>query len=115
MLSCSKVYKNIGFEQLASLLGIDVRTAERIAARMISEQRMNGSIDQLEEMIYFMDTDTISQLGGKDQRGSGSGNQHAVVSEAMQWDSVIQDICNSVNKIVEEMQSRGVAAAMEIV
>ena len=111
MLSCSKVYKNIAFVQLADLLGIDARRAERVAARMITEQRMNGSIDQLDEIIYFMDTDTISHLDGKESRAL---SKHSVVSEAMQWDSVIQDICNSVNKIIEEMQERRVPAAMEI-
>merc|ERR1719487_842179 len=53
MLAASKLYKNISFEQLGALLGIDAAKAERIAASMLVEQRMQGSIDQVEQLIHF--------------------------------------------------------------
>eukprot|EP00976_Prorocentrum_cordatum_P089812 1187857-Prorocentrum_minimum.AAC.5 len=46
LLSASKLYKNISFMELGSLLGIDATKAEKVAARMIAEERMHGSIDQ---------------------------------------------------------------------
>lgn len=53
MLSISKLYKNIKIKSLASLLKVDPYKAETIAAKMISEERMKGSIDQIEGFIHF--------------------------------------------------------------
>jgi COP9 signalosome complex subunit 4 len=53
LLSASKLYTNISFEELGALLGIGPQKAEKIAARMISEDRMRGSIDQVEGIIHF--------------------------------------------------------------
>lgn len=53
MLSISKIYKNIKIKSLASLLKVDQYKAERIAAKMISEERMKGSIDQIDGFIHF--------------------------------------------------------------
>uniref|UniRef100_A0A453IR81 COP9 signalosome complex subunit 4 n=1 Tax=Aegilops tauschii subsp. strangulata TaxID=200361 RepID=A0A453IR81_AEGTS len=55
LLSASKLYTNISFEELGTLLGIDPRKAEKIACRMICEDRMRGSIDQVEAVIHFED------------------------------------------------------------
>ncbi|CAI6000522.1 unnamed protein product [Closterium sp. NIES-65] len=49
LLSASKLYTNISFEELGALLGIAPHTAEKVAARMISEDRMKGSIDQVRQ------------------------------------------------------------------
>lgn len=46
-------YANITFDELGALLGIEASKAERIAAKMLSEKRLNGSIDQLEARLYF--------------------------------------------------------------
>jgi len=53
MLATSKLYANITFDELGALLGIEASKAERIAAKMLSEKRLNGSIDQLEARLYF--------------------------------------------------------------
>lgn len=47
LLSASKLYHNISFQELGSLLGIETSKAEQVAAKMISEERMHGSIDQV--------------------------------------------------------------------
>lgn len=47
LLSASKLYNNIYIEELASLLGVSSEKAESIAADMITEGRLNGSIDQV--------------------------------------------------------------------
>ena len=69
LLSASRLYNNVGFEQLAALLEVrrrrarararvrahestragrqlDAARAEKVAARMIMEERLKGSIDQ---------------------------------------------------------------------
>lgn len=53
LLSASKLYNNISFEELGRLLGITAVRAEQIAAKMIGEQRMSGYIDQLASLVNF--------------------------------------------------------------
>jgi len=40
-------------EELGRLLGIEPNKAEKIAGQMISEGRMEGSIDQIESFVHF--------------------------------------------------------------
>jgi len=86
LLSASKLYNNTTFEELGSLLEISPERAEKIAARMISEGRMDGRIDQIERLIYF------EQQGG----------QQALIH----WDSRIESVCSSVNNILESISAR---------
>lgn len=53
LLSASKLYNNITFEELGALLDIDPKKAERIASQMITEERMNGYIDQIDGIVHF--------------------------------------------------------------
>ena len=47
VLSASKLYENITFEQLGNILEIDAEKAEKVAAKMMMEERLSGSIDQV--------------------------------------------------------------------
>ena len=47
ILAASNIYNNIRFEELGALLDTEAEKAERVAARMISQDRLNGSIDQI--------------------------------------------------------------------
>ncbi|KAF2937792.1 COP9 signalosome complex subunit 4 isoform X1 [Oryza sativa Japonica Group] len=87
LLSASKLYTNISFDELGALLGIDPRKAEKIASRMIYEDRMRGSIDQVEAVIHFED-DT---------------------EELQQWDQQIAGLCQALNDILDSMSSKGMA------
>ncbi|KAL5217575.1 hypothetical protein ABZP36_018259 [Zizania latifolia] len=87
LLSASKLYTNISFDELGTLLGIDPRKAEKIASRMIYEDRMRGSIDQVEAVIHFED-DT---------------------EELQQWDQQIAGLCQALNDILDSMSSKGMA------
>ncbi|RCV46090.1 hypothetical protein SEVIR_9G508800v4 [Setaria viridis] len=87
LLSASKLYTNISFDELGTLLGIDPRKAEKIASRMIYEDRMRGSIDQVEAVIHF-DDDT---------------------EELQQWDQQISGLCQALNDILDNMSSKGIA------
>lgn len=53
LLSASKLYNNITFEELGALLEIPPAKAERIASQMITEGRMNGYIDQIDSIVHF--------------------------------------------------------------
>ncbi|KAK3150765.1 hypothetical protein QOZ80_3AG0237410 [Eleusine coracana subsp. coracana] len=87
LLSASKLYTNISFGELGTLLGIDPLKAEKIASRMIYEDRMRGSIDQVEAVIHF-DDDT---------------------EELQQWDHQIAGLCQALNDILDCMSSKGIA------
>ncbi|XVE94741.1 hypothetical protein REPUB_Repub02eG0035300 [Reevesia pubescens] len=96
LLSASKLYTNISFEELGTLLGIPphkVRLlcgtlmAEKIASRMIFEDRMRGSIDQVEAVIHFED-DT---------------------EELQRWDQQIVGVCQALNDILDSMAKKGMA------
>lgn len=52
-MSASKVYKNIRIIELGRLLGIEPIKAEKIAGQMITEGRMEGSIDQIAGFVHF--------------------------------------------------------------
>ncbi|KAF9611479.1 hypothetical protein IFM89_032449 [Coptis chinensis] len=85
LLSASKLYTNISFEELGTLLGIAPEKAEKIASRMIYEDRMRGSIDQVEAFIHFED-DT---------------------EELQQWDEQIVGLCQALNDVLDGMAKRG--------
>ncbi|KAK4770549.1 hypothetical protein SAY87_031081 [Trapa incisa] len=85
LLSASKLYKNISFEELGTLLGIPPHKAEKIASRMIYEDRMKGSIDQVEAVIHFEDDS----------------------EELEQWDHQIVGVCQALNDILDSMANKG--------
>lgn len=82
LLAASRVYNNITFEQLGSLLGVSVDDAEDLASRMITEARLAGSIDQMKGLVHFKPV------------GSNA---------VLDWDEGIEHLCNTVNSIVDEL------------
>ncbi|KAI3841048.1 hypothetical protein MKX03_018279 [Papaver bracteatum] len=87
LLSASKLYTNISFEELGALLGIAPPKAEKIASKMIYEDRMKGSIDQVEAFIHFDDDK----------------------EELQQWDQQIVGLCQSLNDVLDTMSKKGLA------
>jgi len=53
LLSASKVYNNIRFDELGVLLDVSPEDAEKLASTMIAESRLDAHIDQLKKIIYF--------------------------------------------------------------
>ncbi|KAI6651908.1 COP9 signalosome complex subunit 4 isoform X2 [Oopsacas minuta] len=78
LLAVSKIYKNISFNELGKLLGILPIKAEKIASHMISEQRMIGSIDQIDSKLEFHGSNSLDC-----------------------WDEHISSICREVNVVLE--------------
>jgi len=92
LLSASRIYNNITFEELGSLLGIPPAKAEEIAARMMVEKRLRGSIDQIATLIKF-------------ETESGPLNL---------WDSHIESACHTVNAVVETLAAKYPVFAKEL-
>lgn len=51
--AASLMYQNITFESLGNLLGISAEDAETMAAKMISEGRIQATIDQVDGVLDF--------------------------------------------------------------
>jgi len=81
LLAASKIYNNITFDELGTLLRISGAEAEKIASKMISEERMPGSIDQIDNIIYFE---------------SGSENLQV-------WDTTIRSTLQSISTITDSI------------
>eukprot|EP01062_Namystynia_karyoxenos_P063129 TRINITY_DN5594_c0_g3_i1.p1 TRINITY_DN5594_c0_g3~~TRINITY_DN5594_c0_g3_i1.p1 ORF type:complete len:413 (+),score=188.77 TRINITY_DN5594_c0_g3_i1:92-1330(+) len=81
LLAASKLYYNISFEELGALLNIPAEKAERVAANMIIEDRLQGSIDQVSNVLVFQ----------------GDANVMA------QWDQQINSVCNTVSQICDNI------------
>ncbi|XP_067931377.1 uncharacterized protein [Watersipora subatra] len=77
LLSASKMYNNISFQELGALLEIPAEKAEKIASQMISEGRMEGSIDQLNGIVHFQAEEPL-----------------------VTWDSQIQDLCGQTSTCI---------------
>mmetsp|Transcript_12598 Transcript_12598/g.32285 ORF Transcript_12598/g.32285 Transcript_12598/m.32285 type:complete len:396 (+) Transcript_12598:249-1436(+) len=84
--AASKLYNNITCAELGTLLRVSAEKAESVAAKMILEERMQGSIDQVAGVIRF-----------------------DVASEELQhWDQQIMGVCQTVNAIIEDMARKGI-------
>ncbi|KAF9206852.1 COP9 signalosome complex subunit 4 [Haplosporangium sp. Z 27] len=78
LLSASKIYNNISFEELGALLGVTPEQAEARASKMMGEGRMSGSIDQIERLIFFDRTHGARlRLGSGAKGGAGAGTSGA--------------------------------------
>lgn len=53
LLASSKVYNNITFRGLGTLLDVTPGAAENMARKMIEQGRLKGTIDQVEKLISF--------------------------------------------------------------
>lgn len=58
MIAVSSLYKSIYVKELANILGVDVRKAEKTASSMILDGSLNGSIDQMEGLLEFHTEET---------------------------------------------------------
>ncbi|KAF2754133.1 COP9 signalosome-like protein complex subunit 4 [Pseudovirgaria hyperparasitica] len=98
LLAASRLYSNIGFDELGVLLGVNAERAESYAAQMIEQGRLAGYIDQIDRFIFF--------------EGEGSGErktkhaERAVGKEVRKWDANVQSLAEEVEKITTLIQNR---------
>merc|ERR1712100_16751 len=86
LLACSRIYRNIAFAELGTLLGIEPIKAEKIAAKMITEDRLKGSIDQTSGLLVFS--------------GGGGHDVHQT------WDSHIAQVCGMANACADSIAKK---------
>jgi len=88
LASAAKLYNNVALGELGRLLGIPAERAEKIAATMICEGRLEASIDQVERLVHF-----------------------SAQAEAVSFDARIAAVCNAVQEAVETVEGAQKAAA----
>eukprot|EP00927_Polykrikos_kofoidii_P066108 TRINITY_DN61769_c0_g1_i1.p1 TRINITY_DN61769_c0_g1~~TRINITY_DN61769_c0_g1_i1.p1 ORF type:complete len:403 (+),score=106.45 TRINITY_DN61769_c0_g1_i1:88-1296(+) len=88
VLAASRVYKNMLLPELGRLLEIPAEKAEKIAARMIAEARLEGYIDQKSGVIHFESDEHLQQ-----------------------WDRHIRSVCTQVNSVLQKVNEQ---SAMQV-
>jgi COP9 signalosome complex subunit 4 len=100
LLGASRLYNNIGVDELGALLGQDGEKAEEYAARMIEQGRLVGRIDQIDKLIFF---DGGEGTGEK----TSSGQADRVVGrEIRKWDFNVQGLAEEVEKVTTMLQNK---------
>lgn len=82
IVSASKIYSSITFEDLGALLGTDSEQAESLVAQMAAQGRISATIDQLEGYVSFVGNAAIPILRWDSQIDS-VGNLIATVAETI--------------------------------
>lgn len=123
VLAVSKIYNNISFDELAALLSVSSETAEAIACQMISENRMVGSIDQVEKIISFESGGAAhNDEKGGDATGlsptaggrTSSRRLEPSMLEIAKWDSAIQTLCQDIDAVISAIQAKHPEYQMKI-
>lgn len=86
MIAVSKIYQSIYVDELALVLGVTPPKAEKIAAAMIMEGSLAGSIDQVEGLVEF-------DISTED-------SPNAI------WDRSIASFCVELNRITDSIRSQ---------
>lgn len=81
LLAASKLYCNIKFDELGSLLRISPEKAETTAARMVNEDRMKASLDQVTGFIEFTADNQVERI--------------------LSWDQQIESVCGALDNCVD--------------
>lgn len=88
MVAVSHLYTSIYFTQLGELLGVvDAVKAEKVAAKMISDGSMSGSIDEVEGVLRFHPTKAKEE------------------STLLHWDETITSFCVQLNKVTDVVRA----------
>ncbi|KAF1932344.1 COP9 signalosome complex subunit 4 [Didymella exigua CBS 183.55] len=98
LLGASKLYNNIGFDQLGELLGIDAEKAEEYAAKMLEQGRLSGHIDQIERLIFFE-----GEASGERKTGHA---ERVVGKELRKWDANVMGVAEEVEKVTTMIQNQ---------
>ncbi|KAL9030559.1 MAG: hypothetical protein Q9196_001320 [Gyalolechia fulgens] len=98
LLSVSKLYDNVGVDELANLLGLDADRAENYAARMLEQGRIAGSIDQIDRVIIFEGVEARGERFSADQRRSTAARELRV------WDTRVQGVAEELERVASMIQ-----------
>lgn len=89
--AASKLYNNIRVDELGGLLGVSREKAEQAAARMVMENRLAATIDQVDGLITFT----------------------ASADPLMQFDRNVAAICLAANETVENAKAAGLPVSVK--
>jgi COP9 signalosome complex subunit 4 len=91
LVAASKLYENIKTDALGAILGLKAsgeftagEKAEAYAARMVEQERLKGSIDQIAGVIYF---------------DSGNAGTAATGRHIRQWDAGVQGLAEDTERV----------------
>ena len=96
LLSVSRLYDNIGIDELAVLLGLEADKAEGYAARMLEQGRIPGSIDQIDRIIVFDGLEASAEGGGSRKMVAGKGLR--------KWDMRVQGVAEELERVASMIQ-----------
>lgn len=82
MIAVSRLYKSIYLTELSKILGAP---AEKMAATMIMEGSLQGEIDQVDGLLYFMKP--VAEQDGQDD-----------------WNKGIMSFCTELNKVADSVK-----------
>ncbi|KAL4081892.1 hypothetical protein V8B97DRAFT_123879 [Scleroderma yunnanense] len=109
LLASSKIYNNITFRGLGSLLDLSPAAAETMARKMIEQGRLKGTIDQVDKLIWF--------CGGKEEddaqgKAGGLGEVEHTTEDTgapftRRWDMQIRTTAANVETIVQHLAAKG--------
>lgn len=107
LLGASRLYNNIRFEALGTLLGLDADKAEETTARMIEQGRLVGRMDQIDGIVYFE--------GGEASGEKGSGRAEIIVGKEMRnWDANVESLAEEVENVTNALQKEFPVSAQVI-
>ena len=99
LLGASRLYRNIAFENLGVLLGLDADKAEDTTARMIEQGRLKGWIDQIDGIVYFDHGEPAAT------EKAGKAAEVAVFQEIRRWDGNVQALAEDVELLTDVLQA----------
>lgn len=100
LLGASRLYNNIGVDELGILLGLDGDKAEEYAARMVEQGRLSGRIDQIDRLIFFDGTEGTGEKTNAGQKDRVTG------SSLRKWDSNVQGLVEEVERVTTLLQNQ---------
>lgn len=99
LLAVSRLYQNISTAALGALLGVAEDRAEMNCAAMIESNRLTGSIDQIEGVVYFF------QSGSTTTAGKGVGDVGDLRdAELRAWEANVAGLAEEVEKVTTMLQ-----------
>ena len=99
LLGASRLYNNIGTEELGLLLGLSADKAEGYAADMLEQGRLVGRIDQIDGIIFF------ETSNGGSYEGRISRTAQYSVTNLGKWDRNVQGLTEEVERVASLIQS----------
>jgi len=97
IVAVSKLYHNITFGNLGTLIGLSEERAEDTVARMIEQGRLTARLDQIEMTIYFEDIEPTGETSKK--------SDSVIGKEMRNHDSNIQGLAEAVEKVTSDLQT----------